>query len=499
MPMPPESAPAPHERWELLEQEARRMVRQALGLLWLRHAVVLGTGWLFAWGLAALVLRLTLAPPGTRLAAIGGAGLLAAGAAGLWPAWRRRPEAQAVMAVLDGAGRCGGLAMASGASPAARAAWGARLPAPGAARLEWRARRPLTGLGLACLFAAGALGLPVTPAAEMKNPGLDMSEPLARVGEQIEMLEEARLLPAEKAEVAKETMEKLRREASGRDPARAWEALDHLRQSLRARGAEAAEETLEAMEALAPARALAEALMEEAGPPEAGWREQARRELGKRIEAAMEKAGAPLREVLDPAWNEALEAEALDRAMDRAQLERLAEATRRAMAERARLMERLEAQALAEEADRARAGQLNELDGASLARLLEAEGEGEPAASISRGVEAWMEQRHWGISQNGGEAPLTRREEASHEEAADFRPILLPEAEAKALAESRLMGLGAAAPEANEAPIETSSGALKGAASGGGSAAGHRVLPRHRAAVRHYFDRDSTAPTEEPR
>jgi len=107
MPMPPESAPAPHERWELLEQEARRMVRQALGLLWLRHAVVLGTGWLFAWGLAALVLRLTLAPPGTRLAAIGGAGLLAAGAAGLWPAWRRRPEAQAVMAVLDGAGRCG--------------------------------------------------------------------------------------------------------------------------------------------------------------------------------------------------------------------------------------------------------------------------------------------------------------------------------------------------------------------------------------------------------
>jgi hypothetical protein len=94
-----------------------------------------------------------------------------------------------------------------------------------------------------------------------------------------------------------------------------------------------------------------------------------------------------------------------------------------------------------------------------------------------------------GINRGRGDAPMTWRDPGA-EEKVEMRSEMLPTGAARSLDEAPTVGVSAAAPDAYDPSVEAGTGALRGAAAGGGSAARERVLPQHRAAVERYFERD---------
>src|SRR5438045_958522 len=90
----------------------RRLRWRLAGLLLLRQAVTFVAAYLFLWGTAALVLRVTAATAPAPLL-WGLAALPLVLAAAIVPVRRQLPKPAVLRAVLDRAGGCGGLLMAA--------------------------------------------------------------------------------------------------------------------------------------------------------------------------------------------------------------------------------------------------------------------------------------------------------------------------------------------------------------------------------------------------
>jgi hypothetical protein len=95
-----------------------------------------------------------------------------------------------------------------------------------------------------------------------------------------------------------------------------------------------------------------------------------------------------------------------------------------------------------------------------------------------------------GTSRGPGAAQLNYGNETK-EEGLKFKERELPEGELAAL-KSQVIGVSKGAPEKEARPGDAGSGALAGAAAGGGSANTQPVLPRHKGAVERYFERPAT-------
>jgi hypothetical protein len=95
-----------------------------------------------------------------------------------------------------------------------------------------------------------------------------------------------------------------------------------------------------------------------------------------------------------------------------------------------------------------------------------------------------------GVTRGPGAASMLWKD-PSTEEGVKFKEEVLPPSSLESLKDSVRAGLSAGAPQKGKGSKDTaSSGALDGAASGGGSASTQVVLPRHRQAVERYFDRE---------
>ena len=92
-----------------------------------------------------------------------------------------------------------------------------------------------------------------------------------------------------------------------------------------------------------------------------------------------------------------------------------------------------------------------------------------------------------GVDRGRGDAAMTWTD-GSSEKDARFKEKVLPPSSVAGLNDSQLVGLSASAPTADTSGV-AAHGALNSAASGGGSAYTQTILPRHRGAVRRYFDR----------
>ena len=99
-----------------------------------------------------------------------------------------------------------------------------------------------------------------------------------------------------------------------------------------------------------------------------------------------------------------------------------------------------------------------------------------------------------GIQRGRGDAAMRWGDPAS-EDAAQFREQILDPAGLAALSDSQLIGLTPADPTLPEAGAPSSSSpTARAAPAGGGGAYTHTLLPRHRGAVRRYFDRPQGSP-----
>jgi hypothetical protein len=122
-------------------------------------------------------------------------------------------------------------------------------------------------------------------------------------------------------------------------------------------------------------------------------------------------------------------------------------------------------------------------DNSGLARFLKENAE---KMSVEDAVGEWCTGKG-GVDRGRGDAAMTWTD-GSSEKDAKFKEKVLPPAIVAGLNDSQMVGLSASAPTVDQGGI-AAHGALNGAATGGGSAYTQTVLPRHKGAVKRYFER----------
>src|SRR5262245_43506484 len=294
-----------------IEQVVRQFTRKLFLTITIKHSVLLISIWCFIWGTIALALRATSILTG-KILLWGGIGIAVAIVAAAVMAKRQGPERRAVEALLDQRNGCGGLLMAT--ADAEIGEWRRQLPALVAPRLQLRNARALGRavgmLSASVIFVAISLLAPVRLAGTNAARPLDVSKEAENLSAQIESMRETQILEEPKAEELKQKLEQLAAEASGEDPAKTWEALDHLADAVE-KAAKDAVENAEAREAqLDRAQALAEGLASGGDQLDAKTMTEAMQTLSAMMQSAM-KNNEMLSERLSHETQEALKSGAL--------------------------------------------------------------------------------------------------------------------------------------------------------------------------------------------
>lgn len=472
---------------------ARRLAQALFWRLWALYAVRVLTVWAFA--VAALVLAWRLAHgvlPGT-LGSTAGLGALALGilAAGGW-ARQRLPATAALLAALDDSADAGGLfcAIAAGADLN-----GWAIPTPrGSPTLHCHGSAAVGRLAAAGVFLAGCALIPVPSTAASALQRLQADQSAGALREQMALLGEQGLLPADEVQAWKEHLRQTMDDADGQDPVKTWEALDYLGDTLAAKTAEtlrsAQEWTAAAQQAETALAAMA--TLAERGAMSTAEQQRALSLLAAQLRDAAAQAGLALPAEVQAALQEAL---AGDRplALSPEQMRRLQELLR----------QQREARELSPE----QLARLRQLSPAELRRLLDRlAADGEPCANPQTIAAALCDRPggacasaeallaactgaapgNGGVSRGRGDAALALSGRTDPTTPA-LTPQALPAAAALDLAQAQLQGVSYAAPQ-EKTQVTVTPGVLQ---AGGGASRAHTqtVLPRHRAAVEAYFGR----------
>jgi hypothetical protein len=462
------------------DRTIRRFRRYLAMLLVLKYTLPLATVWGFIWGTAVLVLR---AAAGVERAPLlwGLGGLIVCIAVAVLRMRRRLPSSTMVRALLDEQSGCGGMLMAAAECELAR--WRQQLPVLLPPHIRWDGRRAGTLLAIAAGFVLVSFAAP-QGLADLASPSpLEIDREIARLVGQIALLRSESILAPERADMLRERLTTLREHASGKDPARTLEALDHL-QGLAAKMArEAAEERTRRNERLTEAEALAEVLRTSADLLGPRLRKEALAELAGLLGTNGDDL-AQLARQIDPKLLKAVQ----EMALDPEQLKRLAEALRDSKIDLGRQVEKMRKAGLIDAELLARCMKVGECDSEGLRAFLE---QNRGKASLSDLRSYCKQGGQGGTNEGPGAAPLTWGKPGAKEQR-EFKEEVLPPG-----ALTSLKGAPTNLPGERPAQIivhdksggPASSGALREAAAGSGSANTDTLLPRHRAAVERYFER----------
>ncbi|HTU21895.1 MAG TPA: hypothetical protein VMG10_27905 [Gemmataceae bacterium] len=455
---------------DLQDKAIRRFRRHLATLFVLKYTLPLATAYAFVWGTAVLALRAAVGVE-RRPLLWGLAGLAVCVATALVRARRRMPSPSAIRALLDEQSGCGGLLMAEAEQELG--GWRQRMPALMLPRVRWDGGRAAMLLAIAAGFVLLSFLAPQGLADLQSRSPLEVDQEIGRLLQQIALLKGESILEPKRGEMLAEKLTELQQHASGKDPARTLEALDHLKKFAGDTAREAAEECLRQNGRLGEAQALAEALLQNADLLDP----QLMKEVLAEVNGLLDKGG------LDPELMKALRQQKLDPE----QLAKLSAMLRSNTAELARRMEKLHKAGLIDVETLARCRKAGECDCAGLRAFLR---DNKGKFSLADLKSQCKLGGQGGISRGPGEAPLTWGQPGS-EEGFKFKEDVLPPGALDALKSTPLQEARGGGVIHKKSAESASSGALDGLAAGSGSANTEVILPRHRAAVERYFERKS--------
>ncbi len=461
------------------EHALQLFTRKLSTLLTLKHFLTLATLWCFAWGTLALALRAGLGTSGKTLL-WGAAGIAAALIAAVALARKQLPASSAIRSLMDRQNECGGLLMAAAESPLGE--WQSRVGELRLPQLRWRSARAWSLLAASLGFVALSLLVPVRFAAMNAGRTLDVHKEVENLTAQIETLKEEQLLAAAKAEELKDKLDQLAAEASGEDPAKTWEALDHLTDSVEKAAKDAAANAADKQQQLEKAEALAEGLMAGGDQMNAKLMTEAMQTLSSMMQGAM-KENEALEKSLSPETQQALK----NGSLSKEQLKEVAGALSQNKQKLSQQMSKLGQNGQINPNALKGGAQSQKRDNSKLSQFLK---DHQQEMSVEDAVGQWCEGGNdgkGGVDRGRGDAAMTWTE-GSDEKNAKFKEKTLPPAAVAGLQDSQMVGLSAAAPEVQKGNL-AAHGALNQTASGGGSAYTQTILPRHKGAVKRYFDR----------
>ncbi|MCY2931073.1 MAG: hypothetical protein NTV86_16615 [Planctomycetota bacterium] len=462
-----------------------------------RKGLMFLIGWCFLWGLGVLVLRQWAGVDRGFLlwGLAGGVPALAAG----WVFSRASvPAESAFRAALDAMGGHGGLLMASGETDVGD--WQGRIGPVRAPAVRWRFARPVGVLAVSAAFVAACLLLPDRYVAPAQPPAIPVERQVGQLSREIDALAKERVMEARQAESLKEKLAAVSKEAAVADPVKAWQALDHVEETVASAAKAAAQERTRQAEQAGRCEALGKALQQAGGGMDAQQLAEAMGELAKLANQAA-KDNPDLQQALSRELSQACSSGKLSPEQVAQLTKAMSEAKDSACQSMAALAEaglvdaeslsactgagEVDAQKLGEMLARGSAGVDEGSDGdsgegvgqegaASLTQMLDdasagAPGRGAPTRGRGDAAMTWTKG-----TEPAGEA---------------FKEQSLPPGAAASLRESKRVGISLGEHAKPTGPAAGSGGALGGAQAGGGAANVQNILPRHRGAVERYFDR----------
>jgi hypothetical protein len=322
----------------------------------------------------------------------------------------------------------------------------------------------------AFLFVTISFLIPSRFLTRSHGRALEIEAEVAALTSKVEKLKNEELLDSSRAAFLEEKLKQVKQEASGDDPVRTWESLDHLENTIAKETQKAAQTALDLTDKLTRAETLAEALLKSGATPNSELMTEAMQGFLGMLDGSAE-GGFFDKQLLTRAWK------ADDLSPEN--LKRLSAAMRGAKAEILERLKKLHALGLIDRDVLGRCNQLGQCDSAGLAAFLKENPEGVSAQELVRILGA-------SPTRGRGDAEMTWRDEIS-EKGAKFADQGLP---TSAIADQgELIGLSAGAPPVGKTHSVAKPGALDNAAGAGGGAHTQTLLPRHRGAVKRYFDR----------
>ena len=448
----------------------RKFRTKMAALLILKKALAVATVWGLVWGTVVIILRAAIGmPPLTLLT--GGIGLIFAIGCAVVLALRQIPSQTALRASLDKHSDAGGLVMA--AETVELGNWRKQMPSIRLPRLRWRGSVSWARFAGAVLFVSISLLIPQRFVEISKAQPLDIREEVKQLADGIDVLKEEEIIELAEAEMLEEKLAQLQAEASGEDPVKTWESLDHLADTLSQESADAAQDALSETERLTEAETLSEGLINEGSEMDAGLLADSMTALSGLVQdAAQENAllAAQLSDLKSDADSLTLE-----------QLKEISKALRFVKGDIYDQLMELHAVNLIDSETLKACEKLGQCDSDGLAAFL---AENADSKSVVECIGGWCR----GIGRGPGHVPMTWSD-GTTEEDAKFKAEALPLSDIASLEDSEIVGLSVGTPSVETSSLPPQSGGLSGATAGGGSSFNQTVLPRHKGAVKRYFER----------
>lgn len=458
-----------------IENRAIREFRiKMAAMLILKNTLFVTTAWGLLWGTVVIVLRAAMGVPRSTLL-IGGIVLILAVAWAVVAALRQLPSRTAVRASLDKHSASGGLMMAAETTDLGN--WSNLLSSVRTPRLRWRGKISWARFAGAVVFVCISFLIPERFVEISRAQPLDIREEVNQLAAGIDVLKEEEIIELTQAETWEAKLAEIQTEASGEDPVKTWEALDHLTDLLSQESKEAAEDALAATERLTEAETLAEALINEGSDMDAGLLRESMMALSGLVQEAAKE-------------NELLASQLPELEGDLSKLspeqfKAISDALRLSKGEISDRLANLNKVNLIGLDTLKACEKLGQCDSGGLAAFL---AENSEKMAVEECVGLWCRNALGAIRRGPGHVPMTWSEGTSAD-GAKFKVEVLPLSNIASLEDSEVIGLSSAAPTVQKSGVVPRSGALSDAAAGGGSSFTHTVLPRHQGAVKRYFER----------
>ena len=448
----------------------RRFRIKMAALLILKNILAFATVWGILWGTVVIVLRATIGMPPLVLLT-GAIGLIVAIGCAVALALRHIPTRTALRASLDKHSRAGGMMMA--AETVELGNWRKQMPLIRSPRLHWRGGAYWARFLGAVLFVCISLLIPQRFVEISQAQPLDIREEVNELADGIDVLKEEEIIDLAEAKMLEDKLSQLQAEASGEDPVKTWESLDHLADTLSQEAADAAQDALSETEYLTEAETLSEGLRNEGSEMEAQLLAESMAALSGLVQEAAQENAFLAAQLPD------LKGDANGLTLD--QLKELSAALRLTKIDIYDRLRELHAINLIDLETLRACEKLGQCDSTGLSAFL---AENADSKSIVECISGWCR----GVGRGPGHAPMTWSD-GSTEEGAKFEAEALPLSDIASLEDSEIVGLSIGTPLVNTSSDASHSGVLNGATAGGGSSFNQTVLPRHKGAVKRYFER----------
>ncbi|MBX7220150.1 MAG: hypothetical protein K1Y36_09410 [Blastocatellia bacterium] len=460
-----------------IESLVKQFERRLVLVFWMRTAVWYCALWSFGLGVGVIAARTFVGTDAKRLA-WGMLGFLGFVLAAWFDSRRQIPGRRELLAILDKENQAGGLVMAGESEPVG--AWNGKASRLTLPVVAWDGRKSWTSLAVAAIFLTAAFLVPIPAETVRANQKLEIGKEVEKLEQKIETLKEEDLLDQKKTASLVEALQKVQQQAEGKDPQKSWEALDRIQETVTNNAKQAAENSVAKTEEMAKAQTLAEGLAAENNQLDEQTMNEATQELAKLAQQIMGQSGKGA-EALNKELSEALKEALKSGKLSKEQLAELAKALKGSKQDILKQMDKLQKAGLIDPKTLKQCEKAGQCNGAGLAAFIK---ENKGSGSVGELMDAYGTG---GTSRGRGDAKLNYGD-ASSEEGAKFKEKTLSSGAGSDLKNSQTIAVTNSAPQIEKGNTARP-GALSGTQAGNGSAFQQTILPKHRGAVKRYFER----------